>query len=430
MVRSILTQTEPKTTPIGTTDFHRDGVQLPGVDLVTEAPEPPERKAGGPLDRHLWAVGFAQLHRLKPPDRIVLDGMADHANSQGVFHLYMETLATYCGLSRKGVLDISARLHTLGAVETLSSGRHTRSQSIYQLTGGLTGWTINGEKPEPLKGAWRDRLRVKRDVTPGDISEGEIPPGPTIDVTGSDIYRLEDVTPGVISSSQMSPGQTTDVTPGDILQPADVTRSEKTTAEMSPGVTYNPVGYVNPTGNDINPDNDNPNHNSPSSLSSSTFPQKAEEIENFQDCSNCEAPKFRDHEMCIPHLVTLFWPHLGSTWQKGRRSATRWYTAHPDDFEDQISELGHAVLANPSNVEVDEEEFSAPPAPPPDLGGGTFRCNQCGLTEEFGVAFDGTLHRDYSERDSDGSIVRFRCGGTWERITERAEECDGAATSL
>ena len=98
--------------------------------------------------------------------------MADHANPQGVFHLKMETLATYCGLSRKGVLDISARLHALGAVETLSSGRGRKSESFYRLTGCMTGWTIHQEKPNPTSKDWRreaprDKARTSKTQTAG-----------------------------------------------------------------------------------------------------------------------------------------------------------------------------------------------------------------------------------------------------------------------
>ena len=189
---TIVTQRLPQTEPVGTTDFHQDW--RPACPASTWSRKYPIRlsvKAGGPLDRHLWAVGFSLLHHLKPAERIVLDGMADHANPQGVFHLKMETLATYCGLSRKGVLDISARLHAFGAVETLSSGRGRKSESFYRLTGCMTGWTINQEKPNPTSKDWRrkhletkpapaKRKRqdsnegVRGNVTPGDITPSMI----------------------------------------------------------------------------------------------------------------------------------------------------------------------------------------------------------------------------------------------------------------
>ena len=132
--------------------------QLAVADLVAEAPQLPERKAGGPLDRHLWVVGFAQIHRLKPAERIVLDGMADHSDPQGVCTLYLETLATYCGLSRPYIVAILARLHALGAVETISSGRARKTVSSYRLTGGMTAWMINGTKPNPVKAEWRKAM--------------------------------------------------------------------------------------------------------------------------------------------------------------------------------------------------------------------------------------------------------------------------------
>ena len=412
---TIVTQRLPQTEPVGTTDFHQDGVQLPGVDLVAEAPDPPERKAGGPLDRHLWAVGFSLLHHLKPAERIVLDGMADHANPQGVFHLKMETLATYCGLSRKGVLDISARLYALGAVETLSSGRGRKSESFYRLTGCMTGWTINQEKPNPTSKDWR-RKHLETKPAPAKRKRQDSNEG----VRGN-------VTPGdIIIDGVMSPGRANNVTPGDITEADNVTRLPKNGSIMSPGVTYNPV-TLNPKKKETNPDNDNPAAKTASLLSSLSFSQRDEETEFSEDledpttCEDCEAPKFRDHRLCIAHLVALFWPQLGSSWSRGRRAAVRWYEANPDDFEEQLRDAAPNVLEDFLGIEVAYEEISAPAAPPArplDLGGGTFRCDLCGTTVSFDLAFDGVLHRDYSCGDENGNLERRRCGGTWEGISE------------
>ena len=155
----------------------------------------------------------------------------------------------------------------------------------------------------------------------------------------------------------MSPGRVDNVTPGDITEADNVTRLPKNGSIMSPGVTYNPVP-LNPNKKEMNPDNDNPAAKTASSLSSFSFSQREEKTELSENleapttCENCEVPKFRGHRLCIAHLVTLFWPQLGSSWSRGRRAAVRWYEAHPDDFEEQLWDTAPNVLEDFLGIEV------------------------------------------------------------------------------
>ena len=112
----------------------------------------------------------------------------------------------------------------------------------------------------------------------------------------------------------------------------------------------------------------------------------------------------------MPHLVHAHWPDLGPTWNRGVGAAIGWYRKNPAELEEQVRRTikgGEVTRGWEQRVEAQDEEVSAPatpPAPPPDLGGGTFRCDRCGECGTFAAPFDGHIHR------------RDRCGGTWRRM--------------
>ena len=144
MAQTIVSQRLPQTEPIGTTDFHQDGVQLPGVDLVPNAPQLPERKPGGPLDRSKWVVSWAP--HLGHPAFKLLAVMNDYSNPEGRCFPSRKALMVKSGMSGSAVDRGLSELKVKGAIRVVVDGKAARTANIYQLTGGSESW--GPAKPE------------------------------------------------------------------------------------------------------------------------------------------------------------------------------------------------------------------------------------------------------------------------------------------
>ena len=392
-IRSVISPEDAGAT--GTKDFHTDGHQLPDPDIAQQtAPiDTRDRSEGGHLDRTSWAYDFSRRHQLSKPERSVLLYMAHRAGPQRLFQCddSEEQIADWTDYERKAINRAIKGLINKGAIYQTRKGKggnHVTSR--YRLRGSETDWRVEGTLDNP-------------NGTPGDIGNSQWDSG------------------GHWNAANETPG-------GSQWDPESV--------PMHPGVPYHPVIHpvlppvvsskIDETTTTTTREIESAKSESSLSSSDSRFenngPEVSKDFDHPNVCENCEAPTFREHQLCIPHLVELSWPQLGPTWEKGPRTAIRWYGAHPDDFEEQIRELGPTVLANLLRAEADEEEFSAaaePPVPPPDLAGGTFRCDRCERTITLAdVAMDGHLHRGYDYRHENGGIEHRRCGGTWERIDE------------
>ena len=379
----------------GTRDFHTDGHHLPdpGIAQQTAPIDTRDRSEGGHLDRTAWAYDFARRHQLTKPERAVLLYMAHRAGPQRFFQCddSEEQIADWTDYERKAINRAIKGLINKGAIYQTRKGKggnHVASR--YRLRGSETDWRVEGTPDNP------------------------------------------NGTPGYIGDSQWDSGvhwNGSNGTPGD-------SQCDPESVPMRPGVPYHPDNHplLPPV---VSSENDETTTTTTreveaakaeSSLSSSDSQFKKDEPDVSNDfnrpnvCENCEAPTFREHRLCIPHLVDLFWPQLGPTWEKGPRAATRWYNENPDDFAEQLQEAAVNLPAASCGVEVFDKEFSAtatPPSPPPDLGGGRFRCDRCERTITLAdVSFDGNLHRVYDYPHENGGIEFRRCGGTWERIDE------------
>ena len=144
MDMTIVSQRLPQTEPIGTTDFHQDGVQLPGADLVPDDPQLPERKAGGPLDRSKWVVSWAP--HLGHPAFKLLAVMNDYSNPEGRCFPSRKALMAKSGMSGSAVDRGLSELKGKGAIRVVVDGKAARTANTYQLTGGSESW--EPAKPE------------------------------------------------------------------------------------------------------------------------------------------------------------------------------------------------------------------------------------------------------------------------------------------
>ena len=381
----------------GTRDFQTDGHQLPDPDIAQQtAPiDTRDRSDGGHLDRSSWAYDFSRRHHLSKPERAVLLYMAHRASPQRLFQCddSEEQIADWTDYERKAINRAIKGLINKGAIYQTRRGKGgNHVPSRYRLRGNETAWRVE-ETPD----------------TPNETSEAI--GNPQWDSGGH--WNAPNGTPGDFQcdpeSIPMRPGVPYHPDHHPVLPPVVSSFDETTT-------TTTPDTKLGQAKSSLSSDSQFENHRI--SISNPPDPSKT--------CENCDEQTFRSYRWCIPHLVGLFWSQLGPTWTKGPRVASRWYKNHPDDFEEQLREASVGVPSDSRGIgDVDAEESSATtatPARPPDLGGGTFRCNCCGLTQAFDVAFDGAIHRDYPERDSDGNVARIRCGGTWERICELDEE--------
>ena len=424
----------------GTRDFHTDGHQLPnpGIAQQTAPIDARDRSEGGHLDRTAWAYDFSRRHQLTKPERSVLLYMAHRAGPQRLFQCddSEEQIADWTDYERKAINRAIKGLINKGAIYQTRKGKggnHVASR--YRLRGSETDWRVEGtpDSPNGTPGGIGDSQRDSKghgnaaNETPEDIGDSQW------DSKGHGNAANE--TPGDIGDSQWDSkghGNAANETPGD-------SQCDPESFPMRPGVPYHPINHpvlppVVSSKNDETTTTTTRERESTKaelSLSSSDSRFKKDESEVSKNldhpnvCENCEATTFRDHHLCIPHLVDLFWPQLGPTWEKGPRAAIRWYGQHPDDFEEQIRELGPTVLTNLLRAEADGKEISAtaePPVPPPHLDGGKFRCDRCERTITLAdVAMDGHLHRGYDYRHENGGIEHRRCGGTWERIDDELE---------
>ena len=142
MDTTIISQRLPQAEPIGTTDFHQDGVQLPGVDLVPDAPELPERKPGGPLDRFTWMKPAAK--ELTGAGFKFVFALVGYANDEGRCWPSHARLRLETGLSDSGLRKGQREAIAAGWVVVEQSGQG-KGSSKYRLTGADTGWV----KPSP-----------------------------------------------------------------------------------------------------------------------------------------------------------------------------------------------------------------------------------------------------------------------------------------
>ena len=371
--------------PAGSFDENPESATLPMVGAVPLI-EDGDRSRGTPLDRLAWAYEAGEIHGLNVYELAVLVYLAYRAGPDLSF-VWSESEPAIAANIRCGdrtVRRAIRQLVNLRLVAILRSGRGSFSKlaSSYQLQGKATNWHAAA-------------ATGTTDLLPaGDAEIAVEQPAPQTGTTGTT----------------------------DLLQPAPQTGATGTTDLTNPDVT----GIYN---RDNKQDGVRKSENGSSSYPFS-FPTETEDKDvNPETCEDCDIPRFRDHNLCIPHLVKLFWPHLGTTWEKGARVAVRWYEAHPDDFDEQLREVAPVVLQDLGR-ELISAALAAPLSPPPDLGGGSFRCDLCGTSGAFAVSFDGERHRDYASRDDDGNMERRRCGGTWERIDEFHEEKDGAVPRL
>ena len=410
----------------GTKDFHTDGHQLPdpGIAHQTAPIDTRDRSEGGHLDRTAWAYDFARRHQLTKPERAVLLYMVHRASPQRLFQCddSEEQIGEWTDYQRKAVNRAIKRLVASGAIYQVRKGGKGKGgegySGRYRLRGNETGWRVNG-------------TTAKSNATRSPSQCDPESHGDSVNATRSP-SQCDPESHGDSVNATRSPSQCDLESHGDSV---NATRSpsqcDPESKSMRPGVPHHPdhhpvlppvVSFKDETTTTTTHSAEPTQHES--LLSSHSFSQKRYEepgrTETAEICEDCgKETSFRNHDLCVRCLTKLFWPQLGPTWEKGPRAAARWYASHPDDFDEQLREAAVEVFEESRDPEADQELISAAPsAPPPDLGGGTFCCNRCGLVETFGVAFDGYIHRDYPERQDDGTIERLRCGGTWERVNE------------
>ena len=372
----------------GSFDHDPASTTLPMVGAIPPL-DSRDRSDGGHLDRTAWVYEFSRRHNLTKPERAVLHYMAFRAAPQRLFQCddAEDQIGEWTGYERHSINRAIKGLVRKGALmQTRPGGKGIDHQPArYRLRGVETDWRVQG-------------VDGKADGTGSSIGQ-ETEASMELRVP-SEQASME---PGVLP---MEPG----VLP-------DGTRSS-TPPGLPPGLP--PV--VSPDKSAETTDTTTRKETSAQAASSLSLADPYSEPENLNLCG-CGEARFENFRECLPCLVDRF--QLADTWEKGRSAAVRWYRQHPDEFIEQIREAAADMGAKISSPGSEGEVISDVPSsmqPPPDQGGGTFRCDRCGENASFDVAFDGVLHRDYSFRDETGAIERARCGGYWQKISEEGDD--------
>ena len=133
--------------------------QLVDSDPVAQVPADrplPDRKTGGPLDRKQWMRPARQT--LTNKAYVLLDALADYADTNGRCFPSQTTLRGDCNQSRSGIQASTRELIKTGWVEIEASGQG-RTSTHYRLTGWRNNWNREAFQ-KSLRGLAKKPLRI------------------------------------------------------------------------------------------------------------------------------------------------------------------------------------------------------------------------------------------------------------------------------